>query len=197
MILYGSHTSPFVRRIRLLMDEIKHDFVVLNIFLDKDRSFLSKLNPTHKIPMLQISQDKVIYDSYAIYRHLIRNELKASRYAEPWSLERENTFTVIDSANDSMVELLLCSRSGMNVQENILFFNLQRERISSSLTVLNEKVLKNEFDSWDFVSICLFCLVDWGELRGFVDLSEFAGLRQFRDRNSSRSSVQNTDPRVG
>jgi glutathione S-transferase len=51
--LYGSTTSPFVRRIRIWLANTEHEFVNLLIFEDQDREVLAAKNPTMKIPILE------------------------------------------------------------------------------------------------------------------------------------------------
>ena len=49
MKLYGSQTSPYVRRIRLLLADTAYDFIKLDIFSAADRDTLAALNPNQKI----------------------------------------------------------------------------------------------------------------------------------------------------
>ena len=62
MQLYGSTSSPFVRRLRLLLAERPHEFISLNIFESADRERLIALNPTRKVPMLA-DGEQVVFDS--------------------------------------------------------------------------------------------------------------------------------------
>ncbi|MBU1308245.1 MAG: glutathione S-transferase family protein, partial [Gammaproteobacteria bacterium] len=103
MKLYGSQTSPYVRRIRLLLAATAHDFINLNIFAGADRETLAALNPTLRIPMLD-DEGQVIFDSGVIYRYL------APRLGlAPLSWYQENQLTVINAVNDSLVMLLQLS----------------------------------------------------------------------------------------
>ena len=53
MKLYGSTTSPFVRRIRIVLASIDHEFLNLQIFSGADRELLASRNPTLKVPCLE------------------------------------------------------------------------------------------------------------------------------------------------
>jgi glutathione S-transferase len=191
MKLYGSTSSPFVRRLRLFLAGHSYDFVTLNIFEAKDRDLLTRLNPTHKIPMLQDDQ-QVVFDSGVIYRYL-----SAKLKIKPLDWTQENTLTTINAANDSLVELLLCKRSGFNVEEDKLFFKLQRDRVAATLQVLNDKVRAGEFQQWNYLSISLYCLVDWVLFRELVDMSKYPSLTAFRNTHENESDVALTDPRHG
>lgn len=191
MKLYGSTSSPFVRRLRLFLANRPYEFVTLNIFEATDRELLTQLNPTHKIPMLHDEQ-QVVFDSGIIYRYL------AEKFnVRPLSWPQENTLTTINAANDSLVELLLCKRSGFNVEEDKLFFKLQRDRVTATLQVLSDKVRNGEFAEWNYLSISLYCLVDWILFRELVDLAKFPALLAFRNANMDQAAVAVSDPRLG
>jgi len=141
------------------------------------------LNPTHKIPMLQDEQ-QVVFDSGIIYRYLAE-KFKVT----PLTWQQENTLTTINAANDSLVELLLCKRSGFNVDEDKLFFKLQRDRVAATLHVLSDKVISGEFLHWNYLSISLYCLVDWILFRELVDLTKYPALVDFRSENLHQAAV--------
>jgi glutathione S-transferase len=189
MKLFGSEFSPFVRRIRLLLADQPYSFVCLNIFESADREVLIRYNPTRKIPML-LDDGDVIFDSNVIARYLLaKMQLPALTWAQ------ENTLTTINAANDSLVELLLCKRSGFDIQDDRLFFNLQRERVGAVLEVLEQKVNAGEFARWDYLAISLYCLIDWIDFRDMHDLSRFPALRAFVAQHASQAAVAESDPR--
>ena len=190
MKLYGSLTSPYVRRLRAfaLEEDINFEFINLNIFADKDRETLVKLNPTRKIPML-VDSEQVVFDSNVIYRYLTEK-----RNLKPLSWSEENTLTLINSANDSLVEVLLCQRSGFDTQEDKLFFNLQRERVEGVLKELNQSVKNGQFTQYNYLAVSLYCLLDWIVFRNLADLSPFSALLEFHSQHTARQSNQLTSP---
>ena len=111
------------------------------------------------------------------------------------SWAQENYLTIIDGANDSFVSLLLLQRSNVEMGKETLFSKLQHERITASLAELDALVEKNQFDTWDYPAICLFCLLDWVLFRDLDTLENCANLLAFYERNGKRSDVQSTDPR--
>lgn len=190
MKLYGSLTSPYVRRLRAfaLEEDINFEFINLNIFAEKDRETLVKLNPTRKIPML-VDSEQVVFDSNVIYRYLTEK-----RNLKPLSWSEENTLTLINSANDSLVEVLLCQRSGFDTQEDKLFFNLQRERVEGVLKELNQSVKNGQFTQYNYLAVSLYCLLDWIVFRNLADLSPFSALLEFHSQHTARQSNQLTSP---
>lgn len=194
MQLFGSHTSPYVRRLRILLSELEQpfEFTSLNIFTETDRELLIKHNPTRKIPML-LDNDLVIFDSNVIYRYL------ASKLAIPaLTWQQENQLTLINAANDSLVELFLCKRSGFDsfsTQSDVMFFKLQQERIQGVLEELNKLALTNQFNNYDYVAISLFCLLDWIAFRNLWPLNDFDALSAFHQQHASRITSQQTAPK--
>ncbi|WP_375176940.1 glutathione S-transferase family protein [Marinobacter mobilis] len=190
MKLVGSTTSPYARRIRLLLADTPHEFVNLDIY-GSDRDELRRTTPALKIPML-VDNNLTLYDSRVIARYLGQ---KMGLPALSW--DQENLLTLVDAANDSFVSLLLSKRSGIDTDQDLLFYNLQRERVTRSLTALADAVDRGAFDNWDYPAICLFCLVDWIDFRELLTGADAPRLRAFRDHCLAQPGVAATDPRNG
>ena len=190
MQLYGSQTSPYVRRIRLLLAETPHQFINMNIFAEADRQKLLALNPTLKIPMLQ-DNDEIIFDSNVIYRYLAT---KMDLAALSWY--QENQLTLINAVNDSLVSLFLCTRSGLNTNEDRLFFNAQKERIAASMFVLEQQAANQEFANWQYPAMALYCLLDWVIFRELLDLEDYPALVAFHAANQQQAGAAVSDPRL-
>jgi len=190
--LLGSQTSPYVRRLRLFL--AKHpnqpyEFISMDIF-GEDRPTLKKYNPTCKIPMLK-DGEHVIFDSGVIYRYLLQKLA-----LQPLSWDEENNVTTINGCNDSLIELLLCERSGFDTKEDKLFFKLQRARVSSTLEALNTSIEKGAFDQWNYPSMCLFALIDWIEFRKLTDISDYPKVLEFKAKHEKEAGIQESDPRL-
>lgn len=188
MKLIGSTTSPYVRRIRLLLADTDYEFVNLDIY-GEGRDELRRNNPALKIPML-IDGSQEVYDSRVIARYISEKQGIA-----PLSWDQENQLTLIDAANDSAVILLLSARSGIDTSEDRMFFNLQRERIMMTFRTLAAMVDEGQFGQWNYPAICLYSLVDWMDFRDLVDFTGVESLLSFRDHHRDNAIVSNTDPR--
>lgn len=188
MKLIGSTTSPYVRRIRILLDDESYEFVNLDIY-GEGRDELRRNNPALKIPML-IDGDQEVYDSRVIARYI-----SAKQNLKPLTWDQENQLTLIDAANDSCVTLLLSKRSGLDIEQDAMFYNLQRERIMTTLRTLAAMVDEGHFSAWSYPAICLYCLVDWLDFRELVDFRGIESLLSFRDRYKDTPVVVQTDPR--
>ncbi|MEW6984028.1 glutathione S-transferase family protein [Colwelliaceae bacterium 6471] len=189
MKLLGSTTSPFVRRLRLYMFGQPYEFINLDIFSEAGREILTANNPAQKVPAL-IDEEQCIFDSRVIYRYLAEK-----RQEEKLTWQQENTLTLIDAANDSLVTLFLSKRSGLDINQDVLFFNLQHERVEQLFSVLNQAALNHEFENWNYPAICLFCLLDWAKFREMYDWEKLPALVSFYNQAQTKEGVKVTDPR--
>ncbi|WP_026375922.1 glutathione S-transferase family protein [Aestuariibacter salexigens] len=189
MKLYGSTTSPFVRRLRIWLANVEHEFINMEIFEGEDRELLARRNPTMKIPMLD-DDGQTIFDSRVIFRYLTE-KLDYPRLS--WA--QENQLTLIDAVNDSLVQMLLLQRSDFDTKDDRMYFKLQRERADNALQHLDDLVEQGHFSDWNYPTICLFCLIDWIEFRNMHDLASFRHLLAMRNEHAQRIEATATDPR--
>ncbi len=190
MILYGSQTSPFVRRIRLLLNESEYEFKKVDIFNATERQQLLKISPLLKIPILVIDE-ATVWDSRVIF-----NILCKKGYHRSLQIEEENLLTAISDVSDSLVQTLLAKRSELTLPKNTPIEISHRERIQNTLSYLDSKVASSTFSDWNFISMCLYALVDWIQFRSLTELSGFPHLLYFKTRNQNQPRVQLTDPRT-
>lgn len=195
MKIYGSHPSPYVRRVRLLLADDKAEFINLNIYdMAQDRALLGKMGPIKKIPVLEVSGENgepdYIWDSKLIY-HYIQNQKGQYQF----DLDEERLLCLIDALNDTFVNMFLLKRSGVDVDQEALYFNIQRERQVESFQALEHLAASGRFKEWSYSSICLFCLIDWILFRDLQDLNAYPALMGFHKLHSKRADVQKTDPR--
>lgn len=188
--IYGSVVSPFVRRIRILLHDYEHEFILTDIYDDAIRQRLMKQNPSMKIPML-VDDEVVVFDSGVIYRYL-QQKMKWDQL----SWEQENLVTTINAANDSLVTILMSSRSGLDASDSSsLIFKLQNERLDIAFTALDNAAEAGQFDGWGYPQICLYCLLDWAMFRELYDVNRYQHLAAFVRNHQHDSAVTHTDPR--
>jgi len=190
MQLFGSTTSPYVRRLRLLLQDVEHELVLVDIFNSRDRAEIQSDNPTLKIPMLK-DANVTIFDSGAIYRYL---QEKLDLPELSW--QRQNVLTSIDAANDSLVQMFILSRSEIDVSADKMYFRVQRERLDAVFAHLEKQALAGAFAKWDYLSMSLFCLIDWVMFRQLYQVSDFATLENLYTQWKQLAICHQTDPRV-
>lgn len=189
LTIHGSYTSPYVRRTRILLADKEHDFKLVNIFNPDEKAALKRVNPTIKIPMLQ-DDDQTLYDSRVIYRYI---QQKFDLPTLSW--EQENLLTVIDAINDSLVQMFLLSRSGIDTSPDALYFKNQRDRFAEAFSAIEQAAAEQQFNEWHYPAICLFCLVDWVLFRNLYDLTHYPNLLAFHEQYKNRQDCLSTAPK--
>jgi len=190
MKLVGSHPSPYVRRLRLWLEGHQYEFLPLDIYSEAGRAELETYTPAMKVPML-VDEEHSVYDSRIIQRYL-NQKLKK----ETLNWEEENLMSLIDSLQESFIILLMSKRSGIDIDESRLITNLQHERISRTMPVLEQATKDGDFDRWGYPAICLFTLLDWILFRELFELADYPALTSFRAAQLDKTIVQETDPRA-
>lgn len=189
MQLFGSTSSPYVRRLRLFMQDMAHDFVLVDIFNAQDRAKFAVQNPSLKIPMLKDGEHTIL-DSGNIFRYL---QTKSGSQALTW--DQQNILTSIDAANESLVQLLILSRSDIDTSEDKLYFRIQRERLEAIFAHLEKIANQGEFKNWNYLAISLYCLLDWILFRQLYDISHYSQLSQLHSNWDQLAICHQTNPR--
>lgn len=188
MILYGSTTSPYVRRIRMLLDQTDYDFQIVNIYDDQVRSQFSQLSPIKKLPVLR-DGDSIIYDSHVIAQFVIDKQ----GLPKP-DLQTLNLVSVVDAITDALIILFMGQRSGIETDSDKLIFKLQHGRIPSCLDWLAEKAKEGAFNKWSYACVALISLIDWAEFRSLYDFTNWPELTQAAKQYAQQPIVVKTYP---
>lgn len=190
-ILLGSKTSPFVRRIRMLMEHVPYELKELNIYETEDSLELNKVNPVNQIPVL-LDGDQKIWDSRQIFNYV---NLMHKLHNMNW--DDENTLTAIEGAMNSGVTLLLMKRSGMNITEPYMYVNRQKERIDSVLTYMKNYMENDGLKEWNFITMSLYSFLDWATFREIINISDRPECQKFLDTHKDKKIVKETEiPKV-
>jgi glutathione S-transferase len=188
MKLYGSFTSPYVRRLRLILMDVKYDMIDAPTSSAEGRAILRKLNPTMKIPMFE-DNGLVLCDSTLIAQYL------HEKLARPYlSIPQLNLLKIIDGITDSYIQLFLLDKSGFDSTDDKMYFNLQHERIERSFKYLENVVADKQIcaTDWSYLSISLFTSLDWLKVRKLHDFSHLEAMQAFYVDASQRKDVKST-----
>lgn len=182
--LYGSKTSPFVRKIRMLMENIPYELKEVDIYSPEGAKILNGINPINQVPAL-VDGDQKIWDSRQIFNYIcFKHELPKLTWDE------ENILTAIDSAANSGVAIVLMRRSGMT--EDLMYTRRQHERISSVLDYLKPYILDSALREWNFNTMSLYCFLDWAIFRGAISIEDRPECQKFLDAHAERQIVKET-----
>jgi glutathione S-transferase len=181
MKLIGSLRSPYVRRIRMLLEgKQKYEFETVDVFSQEGQDTILKYSPTRRVPIL-IDRDQVIWDSLLITKYL----------KQDLSLEQEKELILINEANDSAINLFQLKFFEIDPVYGTKFSELQINRINSVLNHFEKSPPKD-----DLTKIWLFCLLDWLSFREVMEWkTDRPQLQKLVVEMSTLESASLTDPR--
>lgn len=185
--LYGSLTSPFVRRLRMLMENIPHEFKEMDIFQGPDIELLKQINPINQVPVLK-DNDITIWDSRQIFQYLNK---KHNFQKMDW--KDENILTAIEGAMAAGISLILMKRSGINIDEPLMYVQRHKERTEAIFDYLTPLLNEAPLNSWSFHAMSLYALLDWGTFRHMFTLEHRPEMKEFMAKHAHHSIVRLTD----
>ncbi len=190
--LIGSFTSPYVRKIRLLLFKLgTYEFKSINYLEQKDGEYLKSINPINKIPIL-LDGDYKIYDSRVIYNYLAKKH-----HLRVLSIEEENILSAIDAAMDTSINLFSLRRGGLDLNAHNSYIERQKERVPLILNYLTpwiQTLDEKNLDHWNFLSMSLYSYLYWGEYREILNLDEYPTHKHFLERFKNAPGVTETTP---
>ena len=184
MKLIGSTTSPFVRKVRLLLDNTDYEFETLTALSPEASGLLEKYGPVKRIPIL-IDNDKQIFDSAIICEYLLGKKNISL------SIDEKLTLKLIDELCDACVVLFQqklwkidrrweneLSARMLNRAYGVLD-SLESLQVKEQLTPLQQ--------DW------MYCVLDWLSFRSVINWEEnHPNLSKFYDNAKSLSKYAST-----
>lgn len=191
--LIGSSTSPYVRRLRLLLADTPYEFERLaNMYGAEEDAKLTRLNPLKRVPVLVID-GQPLWES-----RVIANHLRTSLGRGPLTLAEENVVSAIDTLQDMLIQKFLMKKFSHPILETNEYFQRHAERQRQMLTFLKRELAKGLLDRWDYPAMSLYCLLDWAKFRETLGADELGGyFADFMRTHQGQAAVASTDPRQG
>ena len=183
MKLIGSMASPYVRRVRILLEGQDYDFQQINVFSDEGQKELSKHGPIRRVPIL-IHQNRAICDSNLICEYLDKKN--------DYSLVEKQDLIYINELADSGILIFQFQKFDLDVDlKNDLTKN-HLKRIEDILKYFDKDNLE-----WNTVGKWLYCVLDWFSYRNiFPWESRYKHLYHFIQKYKETPIVKSTDPRI-
>ncbi|MGZ3787411.1 MAG: glutathione S-transferase family protein [Bacteriovorax sp.] len=191
--LIGSFTSPYVRKIRLLLFNLgTYEFKSINYLEQKDGEYLKSINPINQIPILLDGETK-IFDSRVIYNYLAKKH-----HLKPLTIEEENILSAIDAGLDTSINLFSLRRGGLDIETcKNAYIDRQKERVPLIFNYLIPWVghldPKNP-DHWNFLTMSLYSYLYWLGYRNVQDMSAYPELQLFLEKFKNAPGVLETTP---
>ncbi len=200
--LFGTTTSPFVRRVRVVCLEKGLPFTLVPALTDEGQAALRAVSPVWKVPVVQLDDGGVVYDSRVILDELCHDgwgPLRAPPTTPKDRVDEENVVTMIDEAVLSLVRRFYLARDGANLE--VPYLIKERERALAILKHL-DATIHGMFATAHGVAVggfgrselALVSGLDWLAFRQVFDLSQTPKLEALRAHWQSRPSIAATAP---
>ena len=190
LTLLGSYTSPFVRKIRLLLYNDKTlIFKPVNYLEEEGNAYLRSVNPLNQLPML-LDGDQPIYDSRIMFNYLT----KKNNWKE-LTIDEENILSAIDTALSSAVNLFSLRKGGVNTEDKSNYFLVrQQERLPAILNHLSKWASQqNPENDWNYLTMSLFSMLYWMDFRDIYKVENHPEMMDFLERFKNCPGVTETD----
>jgi glutathione S-transferase len=201
MKLIGSRTSPYVRKVRIVLLE-KHipcEFIEENVW--SPEATVSKFNPLKKIPALILDDGTVLFDSPVITEYLDAisplNRLIPDAARERALVKRWEA--IGDGMADAGVAIFLERKEPQPNLSHPLMLR-QQERIRESIAFAARELGERkhcQHDLFNYADVGLYCALAWLEfrLRDLFDWrNDYANLAAWAERLETRPSFNDTRP---
>ena len=213
--LYGTLTSPFVRRVRIVCLERSIPFTMVNTAVDEGQAALRRVSPIWKVPVAVFDDGRVVYDSRVIVDELCRDSWAPLR---PPSLDirgradEENVITMVDDATLALVRRFYLQKDGAPVDAPYL--EKDHARALATMKALEDQLPSSSSSSsssslmvgaatarggveggFGRAELALVTALDWMDFRQTFDLTTTPKLNALRTHwNEAMASVASTKP---
>lgn len=189
MRVYGTLTSPFVRRVRAVAHEVGEPVELIDVLAPDGQAALRRLTPLWKVPTVELD-GRVLWESSVVVDQLLK---RPSSFRTSCDVDEKMTIAAIDDATLCLVRLFYLRRDGMDVEQPPYLVK-ERARATSTLAWLRGKLrgpwLTGE-DAFGRAELALVSSLEWMKLRAMHDVAPFA---DFLAAHASRPSVAATTP---
>jgi glutathione S-transferase len=196
MKLLGTTTSPYTRKIRVLLDAVGRDYELVDTRTDAGAAALAEVAPLRKIPVLVPggADGPVLPDSSLIAAWLWATEQAALRAAgwdlDPQAFADRALQVAVEGALDAAINYRYLRLDGF---DDTGYIAKQRLRVERVLTWLDGRVAFER--PLGAAALSLGCGLDWIAFRDVVDLPRWPGLTAFRDAWTASRVGAGTEPR--
>jgi glutathione S-transferase len=191
MKIYGTTTSPFVRRVLVVAEELGEPIERVDTATEAGMTELLAVSPIRKVPIAMIG-DAPLFDSRAIHSWLIATH-------GSWgtaSSHQTNLVNAIEAAIDSVIQLFYLRRDGVAIEGSI-YEKRQLDRADAIFAWLAPQIAEGTFSGgFGLAELSLICGLDWMEFRKAYPLERAAGCESVRARWRDRPSLVGTRPRT-
>ncbi len=189
MKLYGTTTSPFVRRVRVVAAEVGEPVDRVDTATDAGMAQLREVSPIRKVPVAVVD-GRTLYDSRVIIDWLVTTRGWGGVQPPRDRWREQNLLNAIDGALDSVIQLFYLRRDGVSV-DGTPYAQRQLDRADAIFAWLAPQLRPQAF-ALPEISAC--CALDWMDFRQAYPTERAKGLDAVRAALRDRPSMAATRP---
>ncbi|NVB84057.1 MAG: glutathione S-transferase family protein [Kofleriaceae bacterium] len=195
MKLYGTTTSPFVRRVRVVAAEVGVEVDRLDTATDAGQEALREVSPIRKVPVAVID-GRTIYDSRVIIDWLVTTRSWGGLAPPRDRWHEQNLVNAIDAALDSVIQLFYLRRDGVAI-DGTPYADRQLARTDAIFAWLATQLApdKRSFTgAFGLPELALITALDWMDFRKTYPTERAHGVEGVRAAWKDRPSLASTRP---
>jgi glutathione S-transferase len=197
MKLYGTITSPFVRRVRVVADEVGCAAELVDTSKEEGMAALRAVTPIRKVPVAVVD-GRTLFDSHVIAEWLLttRGYGTLAPPADRW--REQNLVNAVDSAIDSAIQVFYLKRDGVPAEGSV-FVKRQMERVDAIFEWLSGELAVDGKSfggsaGFSLAELSLLCALDWMDFRKAYPTERAPTLLAVRAAWADRPSIFGTRP---
>ena len=200
MKLFGTHTSPYVRKVRIVMAEKKLDYQFILEDVAAPDTKIQEVNPLGKVPCLVMDDGTAIYDSSVIVEYL--DTLSPVAKLIPQSgrerVETRRWEALADGVMDAAVLVRLESKRSAR-QQSKTWANHQMGKVEAGLVAMSKGLGDKPYcagNHYSLADIAVGSALGWLDFR-FPEINwreAFPNLAALYEKLSERQSFKDTVP---
>ncbi len=198
MKLFGTLTSPYVRRVRIVASMNGAPIELVNTFTADGQAELRRASPIWKVPVLETEQGP-IYDSRVITDYLLERfgteGLREQRAGDRW--QEANRISVIDGGLDAAINVFYLRRDGAKAEE-VPYLQKQADRVTSAMTWLESQIEAGAFGPGSslvgLAEIALVSSADWMRFRDAYPVERHPRIVALCERLAEYPAFRSTQP---
>lgn len=197
--LFGSVTSPYVRRVRIVALELGVPVSWTDTTTEEGQVELRAFNPLWKVPAAELD-GVALFDSSLIGQELIRRfGTGAWLSEESRDVTTQNWLRVVDGALDALINAFYLFKDGVSPEQSA-YVQKQRERAAAALAWLERQESTSawlaEEERFGWTEIVLLSALDWMRFRQVYEVERHPQLWALAQKQAHRASVSATFPDV-